>query len=283
MAGDQRLDDALSLTYDSEPLDRDIEILGWPHSVLFVSSSADVAFFVVRLEDVSPDGTSALVTKGILNATRRENVQTVKPMIQDEIYELNIQLDATSWIFEKGHKIRVAICSSDFPDIWPSPKEAFNTIHRDAKHPSRITLPTLPKQTPELPKPNYRPPPGYPVTAETKQLTRVWNIIQDVYDKKVKIYSYTENVIVPADKIATIHLESINEGTASSVNPWEVSFKSTDTKRIERSDMTVEAKQTAVITSTKTDFHQVIDLEVTFNGLPHLNRKWMMSVPRNYL
>jgi len=283
MAGDQRKEDALSVYYDSQPLKNDMEILGWPHAKLFISSTADVAFFVVRLEDVAPDGTSALVTKGVLNATRRENVQTVKPMVPGEIYGLDIQLDAASWIFEKGHKIRTAVCSSDFPDVWPSPKEAFNTIYRDTKHPSKIFLPSLPKQSPELPKPNFLPPPGYPVTAETKQLAREWKIMEDIYDKRVKVYAYKKTQTRPLDGIATINLESINEGVASTVKPWDVSFTSTDIKRIERSDMTVEAKQTAVIKSTKTEFHQVIDLQVTFNGLPHLNRKWMMSVPRNYL
>jgi putative CocE/NonD family hydrolase len=283
MAGDQRIDDALSICYDSQPLQNDVEILGWPQAKLYVSSTADVAFFVVRLEDLAPDGTSTLVTKGILNATRRESVQTVKPMVPGEIYGLEIQLDAASWIFEKGHKIRIAVCSSDFPDIWPSPKEAINTIYRETKHPSKITLPTLPKQRPELPKPDFQPPPRYPVTAEINHLGRVWKITEDIYDNKVKVYAYKKTRIKPLDGIATLETESVNEGVASRIKPWDVSFTATDTTLIERSDMNVEAKQTAVIKSTKTEFHQVINLQVTFNGIPHFNRKWMMSVPRNYL
>jgi hypothetical protein len=260
-----------------------MEIMGWPQAVLYVSSTADVAFFVVRLEDIAPDGTSALVTKGILNGTRRKSMQTVDPMVPGEVYELNIQLDAISWIFEEGHKLRVAVCSSDFPDIWPSPKKAVNTIHRTATHPSRIILPTVPENKKELSKPNFFPPPGYPITAETAQLEREWNIIQDVYNKKVKIYSYGKNMVKPMDDIGTIYLESINEGVASEVEPWNVSFTSTDTKRIERKDMTVETKQTAVIKSTSTDFHQLITLHVTLNGIPYFNRRWAMSAPRNYL
>ncbi len=283
MAADQKMDDALSLCYDSVPVKKDIEILGRPRATLFVSSTADVAFFVIRLEDIAPDGTSALVTKGILNATRRESMQTVTPMEPDEIYELNIQLDCTSWIFEKGHKIRVAVCSSDFPDIWPSPKKAVNTIYRDSKHPSRIILPSLQKLKTGLPTPDFSPPPGYPVTAETTQLAREWKIIQDIYSKKVKVYAYHKNMVKPLDGIAVLYEESINEGVASTVNPWDVSFMSTDKKSIERDDMVVMAKQTAVIKGTETGFHQVIDLQVTFNGVPHFNRKWVMSVPRNYI
>ena len=71
LAGDQRPDDAVSLTFDSEPLAEPLEILGLPEATLELAVDRPVALVVVRLCDVFPDGTSALVTRGLLNLTHR--------------------------------------------------------------------------------------------------------------------------------------------------------------------------------------------------------------------
>ncbi len=63
---DQRADDARSLTYDW-PIDERAELLGNASVSLRIRSSAPVAHLAVRLCDVFPDGTSALITRGILN------------------------------------------------------------------------------------------------------------------------------------------------------------------------------------------------------------------------
>jgi predicted acyl esterase len=60
---DQRPDEAYSLVYDWGPLDREVEILGYPRVELTVTSSAPVAYLSAKLCDVFPDGTSALVTR----------------------------------------------------------------------------------------------------------------------------------------------------------------------------------------------------------------------------
>jgi hypothetical protein len=72
-----------------------------------------------------------------------------------EIYPISIRLYPTSNVFKKGHRIRVDISSSNFPrfDVNPntgeplqqhrSVKNALNTIHHDAEHPSQIVLPVL--------------------------------------------------------------------------------------------------------------------------------------------
>ncbi|GAI93360.1 unnamed protein product, partial [marine sediment metagenome] len=59
---DQRDDEALSLTYTTQPLPEDTEITGAPVMKLFVSTSADEGIISVKLNDVAPDGSSALIT-----------------------------------------------------------------------------------------------------------------------------------------------------------------------------------------------------------------------------
>jgi putative CocE/NonD family hydrolase len=81
-------------------------------------------------------------------------------MVPDRICRFQIELNPTSLIFAKGHRMRVDISSSNFPrfDINPNSGEplnqnrrtviAINTIYHDSEHPSEIQLPIIPVTTP---------------------------------------------------------------------------------------------------------------------------------------
>ena len=80
-------------------------------------------------------------------------------MKPNEIYTFTIEMYPTSVVFQKGHRIRLDISSSNFPrfDVNPNTGEALNdnrrlaiamnTIYHDAQHPSQIVLPIVPMQT----------------------------------------------------------------------------------------------------------------------------------------
>ena len=80
MPGDQRLDEPFSLLYTTEPLEDGLELLGAPEARLFLSCTAPVAFLSVKLCDVARDGTSVLVTKGVLNLTHRTSHECPEPL-----------------------------------------------------------------------------------------------------------------------------------------------------------------------------------------------------------
>src|SRR5207247_385478 len=104
------------------PIGEEIVIAGRPLAVVHVTSSATVMGFAVTLADVAPDGTSHLVAKGMLNATRRESLRKPKPIIPGELMELDLDLDTTAWRFPVGHRIQVAVASADWPNVWPTPE-----------------------------------------------------------------------------------------------------------------------------------------------------------------
>ena len=144
LPSDQRVDEIHSLNYTTDPLTESTEIFGRPTMKLFVSSTAPVMCFVGRLCDVAPDGTSALVCSGVLNATRRNSLEDPEPLEAGETYELDIELDATAWRFEAGHRIRLSVCSADFPNLWPTPYEGTNRIYRGGDASSQLILPSVP-------------------------------------------------------------------------------------------------------------------------------------------
>jgi hypothetical protein len=141
------------LVFSTEELQQPIEVTGCISAKLYVSSNCPDTDFTVKLCDVYPDGRSMLVTDGILRARFRESFRSEKFMEPGEIYELNVDLWSTSLVFNKGHRIRVAVSSSNAPRFDPNPNTggpfraddptriATNTIHVSSEHPSQILLP----------------------------------------------------------------------------------------------------------------------------------------------
>ena len=121
---DQRADDALSLAYDWEPLAADLDVMGHPRVRLTVTSPVPVAYVSAKLCDVFPDGTSALAGRGLLNLTHRDGHDAPVALEPGVPTEVEIELEATSWIFEPGHRVRLSLAGADWPNIWPPPSGA---------------------------------------------------------------------------------------------------------------------------------------------------------------
>jgi uncharacterized protein len=137
---DQRADEAFSLVFDWPALEEPMTIVGHPAVELTIASSVRVAFASVKLCDVFPDGTSALVTRGILNLTHRASHETPEALVPDEPVRAQIELDATAWTWEPGHVVRLDIAGSDFPSSWPPPQAG--TLRVDPAS-STLTLPRI--------------------------------------------------------------------------------------------------------------------------------------------
>jgi hypothetical protein len=151
--GDQRADDAWSLTYDWEP-EEELELLGHPRLAVRVGASAPVAFLSAKLCDVFPDGTSALVARGFLNLTRRRSLTDPEPLAPGVVEPVELELDATSWVFPPGHRLRLSLAGSDWPNIVPPPGPVTLTVERDG---SALTLPVIEGPSP-CPPPHLPPP-----------------------------------------------------------------------------------------------------------------------------
>ena len=137
---DQREDDSWSLTYDW-PIDSDhFEILGHALLKLKVASDQPVASLSVKICDVFPDGTSALVARGFLNLTHRTSSTQPQPLVPNIFEDVDVELEATSWVFARGHKIRLSIAGADWPNIWSPPHPFALSVDRSTV---QLMLPTV--------------------------------------------------------------------------------------------------------------------------------------------
>ncbi|MBS3652302.1 CocE/NonD family hydrolase [Pseudaminobacter sp. 19-2017] len=123
LPGDQRADDAKSACFDTEPLTASIDIVGAPVVELSLSADKPVGMVAVRLCDVHPDGASTRVTYGVLNLCHREGHETPKPLVPGETVTIRLQLDDIAYQLPVGHRLRLAVSSSYWPLVWPSPEE----------------------------------------------------------------------------------------------------------------------------------------------------------------
>ena len=177
--------DKKCLLYASEPMAEDTEITGHPIFHLFVSSSASYGDFFLYLEDVDVDGTATLVSEGMLRAgfaplvdnshilpedTRSIGVQPNLPwhgyekgqyideiLANDNVIELVVDFQPTSYVMRQGHSLQVAVACADFPTFRLHPKLSpandpqspdnlipTITVHRGGSKQSRIEIPVIP-------------------------------------------------------------------------------------------------------------------------------------------
>jgi uncharacterized protein len=136
---DQRREDGLSLTFTSAPFAEPLELLGFPEVALALASDRPNALVVVRLCDVAPDGSSLLVSRGLLNLTHRESHEDPAALEPGRRYGVTVRLNAVGHRIPAGHRVRVAVSPTYWPHAWPSPEPVTLTVF--AGPDSRLELP----------------------------------------------------------------------------------------------------------------------------------------------
>ena len=144
------------LCYSTAPLDRDTQVTGPVEVTLWVSSTAPDTDFTAKLVDVFPDGTAFNLTDGIIRARYRDGFERAAMLEPGAPVQVTIDLAGTSNVFEKGHRIRLEVSSSNFPRFDRNTntgaaniatdrdvRVATNTVLHDAAHPSFVTLPVV--------------------------------------------------------------------------------------------------------------------------------------------
>ncbi|MEI7588380.1 MAG: CocE/NonD family hydrolase [Chitinophagia bacterium] len=143
------------LVYSSDFLTAPVTIAGPVKVKLFASTDGPDTDWMIKLTDVYPDGTSMPISEGILRAKFREGLDKIKLLTPNQTYQYDIELTGTANVFQKGHRIRVDVTSSDFPQFDRNPNTgeklgqsdkvriAHQTIFHGAAQASYIELPVV--------------------------------------------------------------------------------------------------------------------------------------------
>lgn len=146
------------LIYTSDVLQDEIEVTGPVKVVLHASSDAVDTDFVARLVDVHPDKTTYNMAEGTLRARYRDSLSRPSLLQPGQVYRFEIDMVGTSVAFLKGHRLRVHVTSSHFPQFDRHPntgtkfgatkevRAALQTVYHDAERASHILLPVIPSR-----------------------------------------------------------------------------------------------------------------------------------------
>ena len=122
MPGDQRLDDAGSLVFDTSKLHKAIEILGRPKLHIKLTIDKPLGNIIVRLNDIHSGGMVSRVSWGVLNLAHRNGNENPEPMTPGKAETVEIELNECGYRFLPGHKVRVALSTNYWPMILPPPE-----------------------------------------------------------------------------------------------------------------------------------------------------------------
>lgn len=145
------------LVYSTPPLDTPIEVTGEISATLFAASSATDTDWMMWLVDIGPDGQAFHVVDGIMRVRYRRSRTLPSPLVPEAVERYDINLWATSLVFERGHRIGVVVSSSNFPKYDRHPNvfadlrrtteqdftPAVQRLYHNAEYPSAIHLPIV--------------------------------------------------------------------------------------------------------------------------------------------
>ncbi|MEM7130877.1 MAG: CocE/NonD family hydrolase [Chloroflexota bacterium] len=149
------------LTFQSDPLEADLEVVGPICVRLYASSSALDTDFTAKLIDFFPpdeerrEGTAINLADSIIRARYRNGGACAELLTPGTVYQFDLQLNPIANIFRAGHRIRLDISSSNFPrfDRNPNtggnmgerepPQIAHQAIFHNIQYPSQLTLPVV--------------------------------------------------------------------------------------------------------------------------------------------
>lgn len=141
------------LVYTTDVLKDGMEVTGFIESTLFLSSDVKDTDVTLKLIDVYPDGRAFNLDETIQRVRYREGYDKEVFMEKGKVYQVDLTPMATSNYFDKGHRIRIEVSSSNFPrfarnlntggDNYDESEGviATNTIHHSKAYPSQIRLP----------------------------------------------------------------------------------------------------------------------------------------------
>ncbi len=278
MAGDQQTDDALSLRFDSAPLSERLEILGFPEVTLSLEVDRPHALVAVRLCDVAPEGTSALVTWGQLNLTHRDSHEHPALLEPGRRYVVRVRLNAVAQAIEQGHRLRVAVSPTYWPMAWPSPE--------------RVTLRVLPSDSRlALPVRGNREGDGASVAFSDAETATPIELDPPARDSRTRHrkalggrYVIEDREVRSAGLVATATLLSqthVDEWSIAEDDPLSARVACARDFTIEREGWSIRVVASAEMTCDEVSFVVTDDLEAYQDGTSIYRKTQRFTVPRD--
>jgi predicted acyl esterase len=283
LLGDQRPADAYSLVYDSEPLTGDLTMFGRAHVRLLASADVPLADWFVRLEDLAEDGRVTAVTGAGLNGAQRLSQDDPQPLVPGKEYALDLDLYLSSWLWPRGHRIRVAVSNAQWPMLWPTPYSMTTTLRVGGPEGSAITLPIIPSHgrapTPFAPPEPSEQAPGVSAPGGDYAWPGSWKLERDeAHGRTTVTWRGTSGMVFPWGSLE--HFEQI---------VYHIDDARPESAAAEGEAQSIEHLKDRVLTyrghialkSDATALHYTASRTLLRDGVPVRTRSWQEDIPRD--
>ncbi|TLS45238.1 CocE/NonD family hydrolase [Streptomyces montanus] len=282
---DQREEDGRSVCFDSRTLEERVEVLGRPRVRLRLDSATPRAHVIVRLCDVAPDGTSTLVSRGVLNLLSRQGRDRAVEWQPGTYETVEFELGGTGYAFPPGHRIRVAVSDTYWPWVWPHGERGAGLAVVPAD--SALLLPVRdpaydrgrepirfeePEQASPLPVGYERPADARPERLVTHDVvTGEWTL--EVDPNYGGSRTYPDGLRYEESACETYRIRADDPLSARAVSEWGI--------RLRRgADWDTEIMARTELRATATEFIMDSRIEARADGETVAKRVWQRAIPR---
>jgi hypothetical protein len=246
-------------------------MIGQPRVRLRVSADAPQASLSVKLCDVFPDGTSALVARGSLDLAFRDGVHapaSPSPLVPGEEYDVEVVLDACAYRLDPGQTLRLSVAGADWPNTIAPPAPVTLTVHDGS-----LELPV--RSGPEGPRPTFAP---GEATSSEEPGDISWTVTRDVLRNTTTCaVRHGAEYDVPYDGRAS---EQYAGSVVVDRRTFDQHAAADCTYRLIWPDIDVSVSSTMRVDVTAEGYDVVIDLDAFDDGDRISHRTWSEHIPR---
>ena len=200
-----------------------------------------------------------------------------------EPFELDIEMHFTSWVFPKGHRIRLAVNNAMWPMLWPTPEPMTTELKLGA---SRLTLPVVPYE--KRPVPDYLPPAKDPQFAGVESIeggtTSGYGEISSV-DRNPQTGTVVAKATNGSGTRYPWGTEQVLETIRYEINdkaPADARVTGTHRMEVELPGRTLVWDAELTFRSDRENFFYTYRRRLTENGKPVREKTWNETIPRDY-
>jgi uncharacterized protein len=220
----------------------------------------------------------------MLNLSHRDSPTDPSPVEPGRAYAVTLPLEVTSWIVEPGHRLRLDIAGSDWPNAWAPPHAGTLAIEREG---SVLTVPTLDGPSPVADRPVLTPArrdqePAYPPgDGEAPTWGVTWRIERDVLAHETRAVVGSWNTNEGDGDVPPMTEDYRGIVAVSHDDPGIARAEGEARYTIVWPEATCESHVTSRIVSDADTYTVAIELKVSENGRERWTRRWDRTFPRD--
>lgn len=279
---DQRHELGHATVFDGGPLTEPVEVFGAPVARLDVTPDKKNALVAAVLSEVFPDGSATLISYGVLNLTHRDSHEFPEELEPGKRYTVDVRLNEIAHRFAAGNRIRLALSTSFWPTVWPSPEPVTLRLQAETCH---LELPLrAPRAGDEdlSPFPDAEAGPPLPVTQIVQPRTD-WTVTRDLETGRLTHRRLTDGGIKRLEDDWEFGAAADIEYSILPNDPLSACVQIKKVHRFAQGDWSTRVESTVVMTAELDEFRLHATLDCHEGERRVFSKNWDHRIPRDCL